>query len=380
LDSDRKDADCAWPPAHGRGAGPASGLAFYLALAYLFLIVYTSLAPFAGWRDPGVPAWSFLFAARPRYVTRFDLFINFAAYLPLGFLSALALLPRFSKVAAAALATSAGVLLSVGMEALQMFLPGRVSQHLDVAANGLGALAGACLAARFGRSSAAALGIRRLREAWFLSGPVSDLGLALLALWLFTQLNPSLPLLENVFALEDVRRQFAAAGPARSLSLLDSAMVLLNLVSIFLIASLVSRSSRKAIATACGLLLAAAGIKILAAAAMLKPAAHLQWLAPEVAIGFLLGAPIAALLLALNARGRMVACTLALLFGLGLTHIHPAGGNPGLALKLFNWHYGHLLNYNGLAKIAADLWPWLAMGFLFLRYWEFIRSAPQDRL
>ena len=58
----------------------------YLALAYLALIVYASLHPFSGWRDPGLSPIYFLTAGWPRYWTAFDLLTNVLAYLPLGFL------------------------------------------------------------------------------------------------------------------------------------------------------------------------------------------------------------------------------------------------------------------------------------------------------
>jgi VanZ family protein len=55
------------------------------------LISYASLYPFANWRDLGVPPLAFVDAAWPRYWTVFDLAVNILAYLPLGFLLALAL-------------------------------------------------------------------------------------------------------------------------------------------------------------------------------------------------------------------------------------------------------------------------------------------------
>ncbi|MDE2584156.1 MAG: VanZ family protein, partial [Betaproteobacteria bacterium] len=81
------------------GTTPAKHLARYLALAYTLLVIYASLHPFSGWRDLGLSPLAFLEAGWPRYWTGFDLTVNILAYVPLGFLLALALptpfLPRF---------------------------------------------------------------------------------------------------------------------------------------------------------------------------------------------------------------------------------------------------------------------------------------------
>ena len=65
---------------------PDSPLPRYLAVAYTLLVVYASLHPFTGWRDSGAPAMGYLTAAWPRYYTVFDMAVNVAAYMPLGFI------------------------------------------------------------------------------------------------------------------------------------------------------------------------------------------------------------------------------------------------------------------------------------------------------
>ena len=72
--------------AHAPSAAPVrphavqTRLPGYLALAYAALVVYASLHPFTGWRDPVLPPWVFLDAAWPRYWTGFDLAINALAF------------------------------------------------------------------------------------------------------------------------------------------------------------------------------------------------------------------------------------------------------------------------------------------------------------
>src|SRR5262245_13486204 len=73
--------------APGEGYSPhAVRLAWILAAAYLLVIIYASLLPFRGWRFPPDEILNFLGAPWPRFITLQDVFVNFAAYIPLGLL------------------------------------------------------------------------------------------------------------------------------------------------------------------------------------------------------------------------------------------------------------------------------------------------------
>ncbi|MGP1679273.1 MAG: VanZ family protein, partial [Burkholderiales bacterium] len=167
-----------------------SPLARYLLLAYVLLVIYASLHPFSGWRDHGVGAFAFLTGGLPRYITAFDLVTNFLAYLPLGFFALLAFHPHLRGMPALSAAGLTGCALSLNLEALQTYLPSRIPSNLDLATNGLGAFAGGGLALAFGVGLLGRGRMHALRHRWFLDGHRYDLGLVLLALWLFTQLNP----------------------------------------------------------------------------------------------------------------------------------------------------------------------------------------------
>src|SRR4029077_11784823 len=95
-----------------------------LALLYGFAIVYASLQPFAPWIPPapGTPFWPF--APWPLKWTRFDFTANVLAYIPICLF--VALIPhRAAPPLRMSVALAAGVVLSFGMETLQMFLPSR---------------------------------------------------------------------------------------------------------------------------------------------------------------------------------------------------------------------------------------------------------------
>ncbi|MGT2434374.1 VanZ family protein [Cupriavidus basilensis] len=106
------------------------------------LVVYASLYPFAGWTDTGVSPFAFLSAPLPRYDTGFDLLTNVWGYMPLGMLTVLALHPRITGWRAVLVSLLAGLLLSGAMEAIQTYLPTRVSSNVDLATNSAGRLAG----------------------------------------------------------------------------------------------------------------------------------------------------------------------------------------------------------------------------------------------
>ncbi|NIF45686.1 teicoplanin resistance protein VanZ, partial [Burkholderia sp. Tr-862] len=149
------------------GTPRASSLARQAFAAYAALIVYASLYPFDGWMSLGIGPFDYLFAPMQRYVTAFDVVTNVLGYLPFGALGVLALHPRWRGVAATLIVGGLGVLLSGSMEALQTYLPMRVASNLDLAANALGAVLGAALAAPATRALPDLGARRRLRFARF---------------------------------------------------------------------------------------------------------------------------------------------------------------------------------------------------------------------
>jgi VanZ family protein len=348
-----------------------SRLAGYLALACLVLVVYASLIPFTGWRDPGVEIGSFLFAPWSRHIRRFDIFINFLAYLPLGFLLVLALQSRLSIRGALTVSALTGFALSLAMEAVQMYLPTRTSSTLDVLTNGLGGLIGALIAARQDVRNLIAIDLADFRDRWVIPGNLGDLGLVLLGLWFVSQLNPSLPLLGIVFFAEN------SSPFMRGFSLIGTLSVMCNLLGISLLLMLLMRTAKAALIAILVLLLTASVIKLLAAAVLLRPQALLQWLTAESVIGIGYGLFIVAASLLLTLRRVILLCAFALTAGIFVSHLHRSDAQSALAL--FSWHYGHLLNFTGLARIVAELWPFAALGYLCL-FVQRLRSQLRHRV
>src|SRR5262245_43986828 len=90
----------------GDGYSPhAIRLAWILAAAYLLVIVYASLQPFRGWRFPPDEILHFLGAPWPRFITLQDVFVNFAAYVPLGLVLSIGCGARYGPAQGAVAAT-----------------------------------------------------------------------------------------------------------------------------------------------------------------------------------------------------------------------------------------------------------------------------------
>jgi VanZ family protein len=344
--------------------GTRARLRTWLAIGYALFIVYASLSPFTGWREQGLDFFEVLAAPLRLTYTAFDATVNLLSYVPLGLLAGLALHARFGAAASAILGLCLGVSLSAGMEYLQMYLPARISSNVDLLANGAGALTGALLAVRvaswdwlFGR-------LMRGRDGLFHQGREMDFGLALLALWMFGQINPSLPMLGNVFISEVARQPFAALPPA-PFDWWESGAVTLNLLMLGTLLLTLLRAPRNAALALPVILGAVALVKFVMAALLLKSWALLLWINSEAVLGMLLGMGLLLAALSLP-RGLVIVCGAAVALSYFAVVNFLFGGNtPAAAMSVYHWHYGHLLNYNGLAQTIALVFPLLLLFHLW---------------
>lgn len=337
-------------------------LARYSALVWCALIVYASLHPFAGWRSTGISPLAFLEGGWPRYWTAFDLAANVAVYLPLGFFLSLGLSTLRWRYTAPLLASLFGMLLSGSLEALQTWLPSRVPSSLDLACNSLGSLLGALLAAYLGPRVLA----RLLAFEQKLLAPVAhaELGLTLLGLWLLLPLSPEILL----FGAGDLRQVLGlgTAMPfvAESFVLIEASIVAFNAVAVgLLVRQLCARLAAAYLVVPLFLLLGLL-IRSLAAAILINPAEALSWLTPGVRLGLPVAGLVLAIALALPATARLMLAGLALMAGSVLVNLAPP--NPYSQAALAVWQQGHFLNFNGLTRVVASLWPFLTLPFLLL--------------
>jgi len=347
-------------------AAQKSRLALYLALGYTLLVLYASLTPFSGWRDPGESAFAFLSAPFPRYHAVFDLIINVLAYVPLGFFTALIFVPRVRPWVAAAAGIATGLALSLSMEAAQAFLPGRVSNKLDLMTNTVGAALGAIVAARAGYAPRITRRLTSWRTRLFLPGGSTDLGLALIGLWFFSQLDPSLPLLGIVFFSNGVQAQLAGLSGDAFQRMLGPVSVSLTLMSLGLMLMLLMRSNRSALAALALLVWVAALTKLIAATALLRTEAAFLWVSKEILWAIVFGASIVGMAALLPRHYVRTACAFALVGSIVLALLKPGEAQSFLSLRLFRWSDLQLMHYTGLSAAVAGTWPYVALCYMGL--------------
>jgi VanZ family protein len=332
----------------------------WLIVVYALLIVYASLSPFTGWRNQGLSFGDVLGMPLRLTYTPFDATVNLLAYLPFGLLVCLVLRLRSGAAASVAFALCAGVLLSACMEYLQMYLPTRTSSNTDLLSNSAGTLIGSLLAIAMTSQTRLIAKLTRWRNGFFNQGKETDFGLALLVLWMFGQINPSLPMLGNIFISEAARQPFVKLAPA-PFNWWACGAATLNLLMLGTLMLTLLRIRRQAVSVSLGVLGAVALAKFCAAALLLKSWALLLWINGEAMLGILIGI---LLLLIMVRLPRTVASALgaaiALIY-LAIVNLIMDNSVPPARATLYYWHYGHVLTYNGLAQTITLAFPILLL-------------------
>jgi VanZ family protein len=358
--------------------------AWPLSQAYVALIVYASLYPFAGWRDQGIEPWAFLWSPWPRYWTAFDFAANCGGYMPLGFLIALSFLrrgnPRFApsgKWVGVAIATLSSALLSFSMESLQSYLPSRVPSNVDFALNTLGALVGALVAAALELAGAVDKW-NRLRSRWFVEEARG--AIVLLILWPFALLFPaSVP-----FGLGQVlERLEAALGdwladtpflewlPVRDVELqplvpgAELLCVTLGGLIPCLLGYSVMRSIAQRAAFGVGIIFVGLAATALSAALSWGPMHAWAWLTLPVQIGVSAALLLALSLLPVPRRACAALGLLALMLHLSVLNQAPASAYFTHTLQ--TWEQGRFIRFNGLAQWLGWLWPYVTLAYVLVR-------------
>jgi len=338
-----------------------------LALLYGVAIVFASLEPFSPWIAPSadMPFWPL--TPWPLRYARADLVINVLAYLPFGLF--VALVPRrATRGARTALAFASGLTLSFLLETLQMFEPPRDASLVDLAANTLGALLGGAAGASLVRAERIRRALTAARTRVFLPGKLGDIGLALMALWLVAQINPGIPLFAVTFDVEHPALGIAAMPNVRdtALVLIEAAESAFQLLGIGLFLTLLLRERRYiggAVLLLVGIALVAKGI---AAVLVLKPAVWDSWLKPGVSFGMAAGLMVLLFVVFLPRPVQVATCATVILASILLPVVAIDLPSTRAPLTLFNWRYGHLLNFNGLTQSVLLAWPIAAAAWLFV--------------
>jgi len=344
--------------------GTRARLRRLLAAGYALFIAYVSLSPFSGWREQGLDFLAVLQIPLALTFTWFDATVNVLAYIPFGLLVGLTLRSRFSAFVSVLLGLACGVALSVGMEYLQMYLPSRSSSNVDLLTNSAGTLIGVLLAVRITAWPGLWLRVTRWRSRLFRHGSEMDFGLALLVLWVFGQINPSLPMLGNVFITEAAHQPFVRLPP-ELFDWWESAAVSLNLLMPGVLLLTLLRARGNAVTALLLMLTLVAAAKFIAAAILLKSWALLLWINGEAMLGMLLGMLLMLAVLHSSRREVMRFGAAVIIAYLFIINFVVESNTPAAAMSVYHWHYGHLLNYNGLAQTLTMIFPLLLLFHLW---------------
>lgn len=335
-----------------------------LAIGYALFVIYASLSPFSGWREQGLDFHEVLLQPWLLTYTAFDAILNFVSYLPLGLLLGLALRARLGVLLSLVFATALSISLSFGMEYLQMYLPTRTSSNIDLLTNSAGGLLGAMLAVTISSWSWLFGLLVGWRSRLFHHGKEMDFGLALLVLWMFGQINPTLPMLGNVFISEIAQQPFIS-NPPEPFSGWESIAVTLNLLMLGALLLTLLRVPRNIITALFMVLSVVALAKFMTAALLLKSWALLLWINSEAVLGMLAGMTLLIGVLWLP-RSVLIGCAAAIAFSyFCIVNFVFDHNTPSAAMSIYHWHYGHLLNYNGLAQTITLAFPVLLIFHLW---------------
>lgn len=343
----------------------------YASVAYVAVVLYASLYPLTGWRTPSHELLWVRLGEWPRYYTYGDVFLNVLAYAPLGLLLTLMLRTRFTAMRAATSAVLLGLAVSFGMEVLQAWVPARVPSALDIFCNGVGALIGAWIGLAIAEPILEDGALSRWRQTRLVPGGRADVGLTLLGLWLFTQLNAAPWLFGNgdVKTLLDVT-PVAGYSPQAHIAL-EAVITGTGLLAVTGLAGSIVRDRAMTLLTL--VLAIALVLKSIASAFLFNPGQPFLWATPGAGIGLLAGTVVSLLVLRADARHRTIIGLIALLVGVLLLNVAP--NNPYLEETLQVWRHGHFWSFTGTTAVVAMLWPAAAALFLLMS----VSRLPRER-
>jgi len=313
-----------------------------LLLGYLAFLVYASLYPISSFRPPEKNPFALIFGRMT--ISRADALGNLLLYLPLGWLLAVRM-PGLASLRAALF----GCALSLTIEYLQAFLPGRVPSVLDWGLNSAGTLLGAELASRLAL-------IRFLdAEAVLAAGPRTRLGLVAVGTWVGAQLFPFVPSVDMDYLREGLRPVWHVLRGQASFSFAQASVYALAALSLSRILAQCLRPNRLS-----RLLVPLVFVAVLLA----KVPIITRQLSLEALVGTLVGLAISRWLSDSKSAGTVPFVAAVGAFVVEQLRSEGVGSRASLP---FNWipFRNHLTNeLVGASDILSGAWPFLALAFV----------------
>jgi VanZ family protein len=325
-------------------------------------LAYASLQPFTGWRLPPPDILGYLTAPPPRYLTAADALLNVAVYIPLGVFAFVASKRRFGTAGGLAFAAAYGLLTSLALESVQMYIPARIASNLDIAFNAAGALAGAVAGWALSPPRPLGQALVTLRGRHIAAGALPDVALALLAWWFIAQIHPD----AVVFGTGDLRAHwplpFVPVHTPELFVTMEAAVVALNLLAVGLLVSLWLAPGLSPLRAVLGLALLALLARGFAGLVIRASSDPLAAITPGVVFGLLIGIAALAALAALDRQSRAVAAAAAVLLAALAVNLAPA--NPYAALpRIPGPGASHVSSLEELLRFLDETWPVAAFAY-----------------
>lgn len=333
-----------------------------LALAIVApTILYASLRPFHGWRDPGRHPFAFL--ARPFELgSGSDGLLNVVGYLPFGACLVWALYPRLRGGWAFVVGALAPALFSLLVEAAQTYLPERVPAAVDLGMNALGACLGAALAVRCTPWLADHRGGRQLRQRWLRPGHLAEVGLLVLATWLVALLAQRTLLFGTGDFRGNLQVPLDLAVPAIVLVASELFVVAANLTAAGLLLHVTLAEGAPRRGWWLALIVAALAARVVSQLAFWSAAAAWRWVTPASMAGVLIGA--LAVLAAFRLPRRAAAMLAIAVLAASVLVVNLAPPDPSLWLQPTPPRERVLIGLTLVSRYASKGWPLLAMVYL----------------
>jgi VanZ family protein len=329
----------------------------YLWIAYSLLLVYGTLYPLSGWQAPAQSPWKLILQPKLVLGSRVDFLTNILVYIPFGLLAARSAVSRLGRRSGLFTAALAGGFLSLGLEFLQTYLPGRTPSFIDIVLNIAGSITGAMVAASFQSDTTIGRWLLSLRRDFIRPGSLPNLGLLVLSLWALSQLIPLVPSLDVGNIRNGLKPLWHVLRGTSELKAMQTGVYALTIAGLgWLASTLISSRHRR-------LSIFAFFVTLVL---MLKVPVVSRQLSAEALLGSATGLVITALLVRASAKTAWMGAVVLLLGSVILDAVQPGAGT---APSNFNWipFRGHLANnLAGIGDILESLWPFMALSYLAL--------------
>lgn len=324
---------------------------------YLLLIVYGTLFPFQNWQWHSISLS--LMLDWPEHLLRFDIFLNFFIYFPLGFLIVALLRPRVSLFLAVVIASLTGFCLSIMLEFGQSFLPSRHSTIVDVVFNGAGVIIGAVISATVLSKNTQINRFINFYHHLFIPSVKTNVALVVVSMWLFKQLMPLVPSFGKYDLEYGIRPILSVMNQPVNFDWVKSLIYLLSVITLTLIISTCVREKKNLSGRVTSLVFLVFSIKIIIITRQLSMEAILGAFTGLFVFRFLLkGGDHSTSIIMITITGVLL-----------LEALHLDHGRSAVVIHSINWiPFSYQLQSNPFhfSDIFLQMWPYAVLSYAIL--------------